>query len=479
MKTFIRSFLVVVLAALAFASCKNNENPILSSLPADTYLVVKLDVNKFVEAIDTDGKYVVKNQQLDFNTLKDVVDLSNVVVTADQDLKKYFLSVVVNDEGGFAKYVESQGFKPGTVEAGKAWSGDVNIVLKDKIARISECSLSEISVYIQNGEKAETHYADNKGVVEVLNSDHMANFAVVVPMAKPDENKDGAVYTTGSIDMKDKLTANFASMYADGSPWESNLTEAISTAALQYVPNNAFAVVAFGLKGANIDVEKIIEMAGKSVNAETVAMIVMASEYLKRIDGTVVVSAAMRPGKAIDEAKANPLGSMDFLMMIHMTQENLNATLAEGMEIIRGMGMSCTEVSNGLYNMSMGEDNIYFGSIDGYLTVSNVKPNNNNGSAIASKFEGKDCAIMFDLPEFSKIADGKAVGLNMLLTSGKSNGVFEMSFPGATKPFFQVLEELSNSFSTPQINGIEEDQTEEVVEESLEDALKEAGVEQL
>ena len=444
MKAIFRLAGMAVVAVLLLASCSKNNSNLLTTIPADCPFVAKVNLNKtnikelperfFGDLAEDEG-------------LKEAVDLDNVVVTMD-DKKNVAIQIVeVKDESKLTKLLESKGLKSvanAEVKDSKTWEGEgLNVVLKDGIARFSFAKTADINKFILAGESAKQTIADCSGVADALCSDHMINLSLSTKKAAAKDGENKQIYTVYGMDIADKLTGTFKSMYADGSSAEVIKTQPIDAAVIDYVPGNAMAVYALGINGKELT-DDMLKVVLNQVPLSYASTVSMAWEYLKRLSGTTMIAVTCnKPNVSADDIVNNPFDTLGLTVMAQMEKDDLESTLNQVKGLMAMAGLPFTDDGNGLYACTFGPMSVYFGIVDGYLTLSTSKPEKQSGHRF-SKPGKVDAWLWMDLKDLT-LPDGQKLGLQADCNLTDDKGTFDASFPGSGVPFMESLKKLGFS----------------------------------
>ena len=438
MKAISRFAGMAVMAALLLASCAKNEPGLLSTISADTSIVAKVNLNK--ANIGGLASTVFGNIKVEMDELKEAVDVENVVMTMNYYRFFRMTIVPVKDEGALAKILEANSLTETDneeLEGSKAWEGkDLNVVVKDGIAHFATNKVKVINAEIKYGEKAKTTIADCSGVVKALNADHMVNFSMVTTLCVEDK----PTFTVGSIDVADKLTCNFSSIYADGAVAESKVAQLINPDVMKYIPDNAVVAYAFGWNGKELD-DNILKTITSQMHQDYAAVASTFWEYLKRLSGTTMIAVTCKPDATIADIDSNPAGTVGVTVMAQMAEDDIRSTLDEIKTIMAVTGLQYSDAGNGLYSCKYGPLTAYFGAMNGYLMLSTSIPQASSSTEGFTLHKNDEAWLQADLMNIGLNSDQK-LGLMVSSNYADGKGLLEASFPGSGVPFMESLKKL-------------------------------------
>lgn len=425
-------FLLTALALLTFcgifSSCSSKSDDILDKIPAESAMVMKMDLKFWVEQsgikFGSDGlefpEYLKPYaESLTPETIADLlkfekaVDLSNVYFVMNElSGDAPWIMVKLNDPSQFEKIIneddnkitEYNGFKLIKNASCIVKDGFVWIVVEGNL----EKSADKIADALAEAEKSPISQV--KAASEALTSGTPMNFVLNynsylnaltslsgMKMPMPEMIKDA--WATVRISTKgSSLTTDFAMVKADGSPVELPQSDEIDSPVLNYVPADFNFVAAVG-KPSEEAVDNAITSL-KSVQ-EFQMFLPVFEKFIKAIDGTSIFAA----GAQYPSFYVNPdLSNWNFLVMIHMDQATVNECVSNITQLAAGYGLgTAKEVKEGLYMIELEGRTFYFGNVDGYLTLSTVMPVNTNTNPLSKYLIGHQQALALSIPRLDGI----------------------------------------------------------------------------
>lgn len=455
-----RIFAALLFSSLMLASCSSHDNALESVIPADAQLVVNINVEKIASELNIsikDGAVVLppelnsslSGQQLkSLATFAQAIDLDNcnAYMLAFSDGNPMAVASV-KDAAKFQELLSANQFEKQESISGfdvYAQGSSLVIVRNDviwvpSIQSSPEQAVEKIKTDLKLAE--ERSIADVECVNKHFAQENLLNLAINNSwLAGEKPEKDGGVWSLTGISVKDnELVFTSANQWADASPFTVKGFTDINASVLQYVPANASMAFAAGLSNQidwNAMLKPMLSMANLGLGQQ--AQMQLAVEYLKMLDGTIMGAAAVDGPWAMDTF--NSPQSLNFILMAHMDQKNLDGTLASLSALASQSGMPVADEGNNLRSVSVNGMTIYFGATDGYLTIASRKPSPNQGNAaLTANFNGKQQAFALSIPSLAIFNPALNFGLEMRSEGTTSEGKATLAFPGSDKPVLASL----------------------------------------
>lgn len=460
-----KSFIsIVMLAAMVVLTGCSKTNPIFETVPADADVVVKFDAVKIGEALDIqvkDGSAVIPDYLKNSLTATQADEMASVaaliknqefVMFANMNQQMVVVTALLSEPDKVAaKITEKSGEQPLTQNGYKVWKNR-RVVIKDDQMWIVPTGNGSVTDAVASILKraSDNSVADISPVAAALSSAAMITYAGQSPnfLVKEPKNGQQIFWSVCEINCKDqKLTAESKSIYPDGSDAECETLVPINTSALQYVPATPLFTAAAGVS-SDFPWTRLLEYVSKQIpNVMGVqAQMAMVTPYLQSIDGTVLMSLGLAPGITLDQAvsqvQQNP-SVFRFIMMIHYKED----TARQLVEMVKAMGpqlgFNATDVGNGLFMGEYAGMPVYFGIVDGYLTVANYKPEPTSGSSAAAAFNEKLAGMTAEIPSMTVFNPSANFSLSAVASSGKDEGKFVLSLENTKEKILPALIKLA------------------------------------
>lgn len=435
-------FLPLAVIMMLLCAC-SNDKPLYETIPAESQLVVAVNGPELVKACDGAFKERPDVQEmLDFiKKCGASVDAGNMAAFITKSREMY-VTAIVTDADGFEKALTDGGARKSSdggfdlyqikgytvaVRGGQMWLTDGPVkkapdAIKAILDKAGKKSIADIGGVCDK-------LGDNKLLTLALHMTYVSKLEV-----KDDSGLDNA-WGTVTVEIKDNaITGNILAFNGKGEQPENLKIPEINLPVLQYVPDGSNIVTAFGVPSSAAHWDKVMDnLANAGLPAMQIEAVKMLLPYFKAIDGTVM--AAVK----IDEV--NPGGVPACIAMIRMNQDMVNQTVHD---ILQFASQMCVvqQIGESLFMCSLDGMNVYVGNVDGYLTVSTFVPDNNNGSALAAKFSGKNGALIVDIPSLSKYGLNTPAGIDFSMTAGQTSGTYTLRLPGTDAPVMQTLMQI-------------------------------------
>lgn len=454
---------LIALMAVMSVSC-SKESPVIESIPADAQFVAKIDGKKALEAL----KIKVENSEIvlpdyiksDGGDTEKLAAISKLYNCIDPEnifafgAKANTLSVLLTGE-----ITDLPTFE--------ALFSDVEKVDGYSVGKMKEENTGSViwngsQFWIANSGSAARQVETIKAVLKAASDKSMADVPAVADAFKSNslatlafnsfnlekEGKKQSVWSISNFSTKGSaLEIDSKSLTADGADYSIEGMTDINSSALQYLPSNVVFATAFGLSD-KFDWKTIFDAISNSgaLNPTETAQLGMILPFLEAVDGSVVVGVGLASGVDFNSAVSGQFNPADwrFIAMVHMNQTTSDQLIKMAQEASPQIGINLTQVENGLFSANYEGVDIYFGMVDGYLTLANYKPEPVSGSALAGKFSGHQVAAAFDIPSFSFASPKMAYGLSLTDEGSGNKGKCVVTLTNTTEDFFPTLISAAN-----------------------------------
>lgn len=444
---------VFVLAAMV-SSCDKSERGLLDTVPDSAQAIATVDFDELLKNAGCqvkDGKYELTPQLTSLlgnsdarsfaewlSRFSKVVDLNHVVIYM-MDKTTTIGTVSVTDLDGLESALTHYDLhKVDGREGYDIYEGEDGSVamLKDGQAWFAR----KADYVIKSVKKAEKDpLASLVGVKEFLLTEHPLNFAY---------RYSGISFNwvCGSVALNDNIMGmTIKGMDDDGKLLEFDpLFDAVNTDFLRYTPGNTQLAAAFSVK-ADVPWDQALAIlkAHPGLSMSQKGMLEMVFSQLKKIDGTVALTAAPAAGAP---ALANfSLSTWDLMLMAHMPQNEVNANVSQLVATARQFGITVDE-ENGVYHANLSRldpslGDVYVGNVDGYFAVSTRPFDSNSNNSLTQVFQGRGGAVALDIPYGSETmkAFGLPYGLSVTLQLEKKSVEMRARFNGTNGSFLSSL----------------------------------------
>lgn len=448
---------VAALCCILLASC-SKESPILETIPADVKIAVRLNGPKAFEALDIkneNGTFVLpdylkkgdnKNLKLEaLAKLYNSIDPSQFYFAAIMEGQTSVTPLVtapLTDAASLEKLVKDaqtvDGYNTGKLE-------DAMLVWKDGQVWIggesdAEKQVEQIKDFLKKA--SDKSLADVPAAADALNRGNMIDVAVHALNYEKD-GKKSAVWGVSAANTKgSSLEFDSQSLLSDGSAFTMEGLADINTSALQYLPQNTLFAAAGGLTD-KFDWNGMLGMALESagLNAAQRAQLGMVIPFLQAIDGTVMMGVGLAPETTFAQACTGSFNPAQWqgILMVHMNRQKAEEIIKMAIGSAPQMGITPAEVSEGLYKANIEGIEVYFGLVDGYLTLANYLPQPTSGSALAAKFTGHQSAGFLEIPSFEFLVPGAKTGLTATTQGSGNKGKGVVTATNTDANFFPAL----------------------------------------
>lgn len=435
----IKSFLLSLAAicCILLASC-SNESPVVDTIPADVRVAVRIDGKKALEALNVknEGGTLVLPDYLDNKALTPSTVETMAKVYNSIDPTQIFMFVygdnidnamscvtgAITDAAAFEAAftgVETAGdYKTASVDgAMTVWNNTQYWLIQERSAAKAVDAVKELLK-----KASDKSLADVPAAADALSKDNLMGIAVNWFTHEKDGKKD-TVWSITACNVKgNKLKVASENKLGDGAAFSLEGVTDIDSKVLRYLPANSLYAGAVGLSD-EFDWSGIFDMASAAVGATPTdrAQMGMALPYLQGIDGTIAIGVGLAEGETFDHAASRfDIKSWQGIIMVHMKKQIADEIIKSVTAMVPQAGMTLTDAGNGLYLVNIEGVDVYFGTVDGYLTVANYKPQPVTGSsATADRLKGGEGCFYFEVPNFTFADTGLTFGLTV---TGKGSG---------------------------------------------------------
>lgn len=450
------SLLVVLLVGTMMASC-SKESKLLDSIPADVAMTTTIQVKNTLTEMGAsfDGGNVTLPAALSSDETASgvltalakadadgAINLNEVAlgVTDFQD-PELFATMLVADKAkltaAFGSLIEweteaAEGFTVGTMD------GTTVVLGQDQAWFLGEKpdkAAATVKNLLEKAKKAPL--SSLSGVADCLKTDALMDVAIRQTFGAKPENEKLALWNTTSVTVKDnKIAGSSQVIKGDGSPCEMPGGQPINDAVLSYIPQGVCAAFALGLT-SDVPWAMLSDAIGAAGGFQARAAMGMALPYLEALDGTVMFAAIPQS----HDAFTNPTpANLNLILMAHMQQQKAQELYAMATSQLSQLGAPA-ERDGDLTVVTLDENfRLWFGLVDGYLTVANFPVKAGQNNKLAPIFEGKEAAFFLEIPAMNLLSPSlPAYGLNVTAQGELSDGDFVMSLIGTDEPILQAL----------------------------------------
>lgn len=456
------AFLTLSVAMVMLSGC-SKENPTFEVVPASSQLVCKVNVDKLADAFDIklDGSTVVlpdyipgdvaEKEKLEIVAkIAHAIDSPNLVMFGNPAKNAMMATVAVTDEKAFTEVLDKEIGDVKSEDGFKVWSANGTSVLsRDSRAWVVVASDAKAVKMVKESldEAANKSIADYKAVCEQLSADAPLIYGVSMPDIFSDEKgkSDRTIWTIAKITTEGCAvngTANY--IYSDGADVKIDWFEQINTSVLNYVPSNPVFTAACGISD-KIDWNKALNAIASSagLSAAESAQIGIVEPYLSALDGTIMMSVGYDNSKdfatAVGEIMTGNVSSLRAIMMVHYNQAKLNELINMANTFAPQAGLAPEQVDTTLWRVNLEGVDIYYGAVDGYLTIATYRPEPTSGSSLAARFNGKQSAVYGEIASFAGIDPSYDFGVTLDSDYAGDEGKFSLRLTGVDGKFFPVL----------------------------------------
>lgn len=442
--------------SVALSSCTSKKEKMLESVPFDAEYVATIDLVQFAaesKMTIEDGRLVLPSE---YNMFKEhisseqlkiigqiakAVDLENIVAFGYINRGRNFLTAPIKDADALRSLLKNAGLERDRQDGWEIFSesssdyADVVAISQDEtqiwfVERRKEvANLDDFELA-----KKKNNILRYSGLADALTKDNIANVVFDQTVLKNGMDTYWAAATV-TID-NNALIIKGSSIKPDGTPFKTTGLQPVDTDFIRYMPANFIGALAFGINPDGQWTQQLEAMARQFSSKSDYDAFSQALPYLKAIDGTV----AFGFGPKNKSALLNPASPTQWqaLLMAHMPQSKIN----ELTETFRSNLPGSTSVSNGLYRFNSQEVDFYYGSVDGYFTLTlGMAPSPDKSNSFTSDFDGKPLAAVFQTPLLGSIVDDASLNYSIKtsLEMNDSEITLQLNLVGTESPIIPTL----------------------------------------
>jgi len=380
-----------------------------------------------------------------------VIDMSEVVlvgINPGQNSNDTFFTFTVSDRSALVSKMETLGLKNTGSDGIDVYAGDEwTVAMRDAQGWLipAGTDFEKARSYFTAPDRKESIGAQT-GIADFLNSDNAVNIAVLTSGLSDNKDDKGRRACIG-VKVDDSVIGMRMQLISpDGvvSDFASEFQE-IDTAFLRYVPGSYIGAAAVGFT-SSFDWSALGTLAAMVGGRDAATIAKMAIPVLSKIDGTLAVAAGPAGG-APAIADIN-LKTWNFLVMAHMAQADVDATLSQIDAMALQLGASPIKWETGPANVSAWRlpdgTELYAGNVDGFLALSNRDLNPDGENSMADTFESMRAAIAVNIPAGSEVvkAFNLPFGFNISMQCQESSLHMRFSLNGTGSSVLQALLDL-------------------------------------
>lgn len=445
---------VLSVIMLAMASCSKGGSEILDTIPAEAPVAAVIDVKALCNdcgiTLSADGfeADAAIDGKIEGELRENIAAVGRIHESGAADLSATALFMTADKEvfctfaiSGFEAFRDAcadritwandaEGMHVGTIPPSST------VVASEKQVWISDLSVEKAPAAVKKllGKATDNPLGALSGVGEWLRKGGLANIVSVSGDAPRSTHKEAqaALWNTGTLSSDENgLHLDVTMMTGDGERQSVPGLKEINSAVLGYAGNDPRLALAFGV-GQGFDWSSIQKLVALSGDFSTMAMFSTAMPYLNAIDGTVMIAA--QPFDPSD-AGAFDLATWQYILMAHMPQNKVDEVLGTVRTMCFSAGISPETVSEGVLRISQFGGEVYVGSVDGYLAVSNRPFSPNGQNSLAPVFVNKEAAASLTLPSLAAYGPGlPSWGLEVRGGYEGDQAHVDVTTPGAQGP---------------------------------------------
>lgn len=454
----IKSFFLSLAAicSILLASC-SKESPVVGTIPADVKVAVRLDGKKALAALDIkveEGTIVLPEylKRLNSETFpaEELTAVYNSIdpaqlylfMTGDMRNQAVYMTGAVTDAATFGadfkKVMATDGYKTASASNGViVWTDTQFWFTPDSN---SQKSVEQVKELLKKA--SDKSLADVPAVADALAKDNMMTLAINSFISEKDGKKE-AVWSVTAINTKgNKLKMTSESKLGDGTAFTLEGVTDIDSKALRFLPANSLYAGAAGLSD-KLDWGGIFDMIYESVGATPTdrAQMGMILPYLQGLDGTIAFGIGLAEGETFEQAVSRfDVKSWQGILMAHMKKQIADEIIKFVTSMAPQAGMTLTDAGDGLYLVSVEGIDVYFGVVDGYLTLANYKPQPVTGaSATADRLKGGKACFYLEIPNFTFAGPELTFGLTVTGKGSGNKNETEFTLTNTTADFFPTI----------------------------------------
>lgn len=445
-------------AILALAACGNKSNDILSTIPADAEIIVRVDAEKFLESagctIDdgqwTPGAGVERMRDALTSGMRDDIDNLLAAMPAVDAQNIYFhtyksracVTVGVKHPGIMADALEKEFGKPETKDGFQSYGH--GILLRDDMLWITNDS----HALAESLDAAKKSSASSDKIFDKAfgsRSDDaltvVCNYATLL-RANPYVAYSGVIgmmsdkYIAYGMKFKGNSAIIDGGVYsADGEVFKAGgLVASVDDTFTKLLPANTLLAFAFGRPDEEIT-NQIIDQMGARVKSEV-------KPFVDALDGTFALAVA----PPADFSNLLNLSEWTFTMAVQYKKDKADEIIAFA-ESFKDQGANVSELSDQVLISVPGgigylnPANFYLGYFNGMLVASTRRISADNDNDFKRYFNGYYSAAFLDMPADGDIVKGLHLpfGLKSTMKCDDENYVSEITLDGSKSPFIESI----------------------------------------
>lgn len=446
---------LLLIMTVVLSGCNRSEERLASFIPVDQpCTVAAVDLSRFFHDFGikvTEGSFewpesmhwltdqIKPEQSARVARLLAPVDNSFMIYYTDNsDFMASFLTARITDREEFdINMAEMRIGEPETFGQYEVNHFDsFDIIVRGNVAWLTRLTAEQLDNLIKRADK--TSLSDLDGICNALDADGFVRLAV---MTDPGSDPDGQTgqWQVGTFRFADTLlAADFTSMLGDGRENTTEYVGPVSVDFLRYIPDGMDLVMAIGRNDVQVTPEEIISRvntiipSGTPYGQQAREAITMLAPYLAKINGTVACGINFTDD------------NYGAVLMIHMTQEEINNTIAQLSAQAAAFGISTVTdpasgaVSADLSGLNSGKPlTVTMRNADGYLLMTTYDPNGTYNNSYSPVFTGKDAALTITIPPTTQVLN--PYGLHVETQCEGAVTRSRINFTGTDRPFTDTL----------------------------------------
>lgn len=447
------AFAVAFMALALLTSCNKADNALMDNIPADATFVAVVNVEEIAKnagcEVSSSGiklspevkplfEAVVGQQLLNnVTTILPYIDARHVM--AFDEKQEFILTYLISDADAYAKAMEEAVGHPQSNDGFTVYAGRLVTVVKGHQAWTMEGTPDHVISVVDRvlDKAAEDNFTTHHGLAEYIDESEAVGMVVNLAALGMKDNGTwlGAHFKFESMSAQ----ADIQLMLSDGEIVPVDGFCNIDSDFLRYVPADFNYALAIGVEsGATL--AGWLQMVMPMMPFEQRGMLDAVMPFLSRIKGTVAV-AGLSDGLPADDSEIAPL-----LVMAHMDQDDVNASVQELVNLVRGMGASVSPAGEGRYVVTAPGLKVYIGNVDGNLGLSTIPFESTRENSMAPAFGSRFGGAYFMMPGGYRGIFDRPVQLKANLQPQFMQ--IEMIFPDTKGPFLKTcLESITSSAS--------------------------------
>lgn len=457
-------FLGMSALCLLVTSCTSDSDKVLEKIPADVMMVMKADVVKGFEeagfkftsdAVET-PEYLKSTrlnpdqEMLDgMAKLHKGLDMKNLYFfTSDQ--KEFAAVAEITDRAALQSFFDEEKmdkkeedgmeiYERFVVDGNTLWMVDgpnpVSVVkgIKDRAAKDPIAKYTAVTEKLAGDGLVTFAYNYNKAF-------EVSKTRVGAKDLELPEELAGAWGVGRMFTKNNSLVIEGGMMKADGGNIELPGIGEINSSVLNYVPEGYNLVMAMGKPDAGYT-EKSLEgmKTALSSNFTAVTIISALEPYLKSVDGSCILAAGALSDSFYSSPDFNNWGA---LLMVHMPQDKINEAVTSIENQLMAMGLTPDLTGReGLKKLNFQGRDFYYGSVDGYFTISTAEPNNDNSNSLNKYVTGHTFGAVCQVPMLNSINPMLPEWAPMIFitSEGAANMKSQITLEGTSEDFVKAI----------------------------------------